>query len=188
MTSFWQKAQLYLGLVDEEELAGPDALDIDPTPATGVATSPPGVTATRTGGRRVEPPPGAFNTGRGGSTRPEGNVIVTTSGAATGAVRAVPPVDVQSEIIEAGDFADAKLLADRIRERMPVVLNLRGTEPDMVRRLVDFASGLTYALDGTMTKISEGTILVLPPRMSLGREEKRRLVDLGLYSLPDSGI
>jgi len=63
-----------------------------------------------------------------------------------------------------------------------VVLNLRATDPDMVRRLVDFASGLTYALDGTMRKTSEGVIMVLPPRVSLGREEKRRLADLGLYS------
>jgi cell division inhibitor SepF len=89
--------------------------------------------------------------------------------------------------VNALDFGDAKLLADRIRERTPVVLNLRETDPEMVRRLVDFASGLTYALDGTMSKISEGVILVLPPRMSLGREEKRRLQELGLYGLPDVG-
>jgi FtsZ-interacting cell division protein YlmF len=47
---------------------------------------------------------------------------------------------------------------------------------------VDFCTGLTYALDGSMRKIDEGVILVLPPRVSLGREEKRRLADLGLYA------
>ena len=94
-------------------------------------------------------------------------------------------MDAQSDVIEPEHFDDAKLLADRIRDRVPVVLNMRNTEPEMVRRLVDFCTGLTYSLDGSMRKIDEGVILVLPPRVSLGREEKRRLADLGLYSVGD---
>jgi cell division inhibitor SepF len=94
-------------------------------------------------------------------------------------------MEAQSDIVEPAHFDDAKLLADRIRDRVPVVLNMRNTEPDMVRRLVDFCTGLTYALDGSMRKIDEGVILVLPPRVSLGREEKRRLADLGLYAVGD---
>ena len=54
-----------------------------------------------------------------------------------------------------------------------------------MRRLVDFCTGLTYALDGSMRKIDEGVILVLPPRVSLGREEKRRLAEMGLYAVGD---
>jgi cell division inhibitor SepF len=94
-------------------------------------------------------------------------------------------MDAQSDVIEPVHFDDAKLLADRIRDRVPVVLNMRTTDPEMVRRLVDFCTGLTYALDGSMRKIDEGVILVLPPRVSLGREEKRRLADLGLYAIGD---
>jgi len=51
--------------------------------------------------------------------------------------------------------------------------------------LIDFASGLTYGLDGTMSKIAEGVILVLPHGVSLGRSETQRLVELGLYALDD---
>jgi cell division inhibitor SepF len=63
---------------------------------------------------------------------------------------------------------------------------MRDTDPDMVRRLIDFASGLTYGLDGTMSKIAEGVILVLPHGMSLGRSEMQRLSELGFYALDDA--
>ncbi len=173
MPSFWQKAQEYLGLVDEDDLEGYET-------QTDVATAE----TARPAGRRVEPPATArravVQEGRGY----EPTVVVQGSGAV---VRPVASIDAQCEIIQAFDFGDAKLVADRIRERTPVLLNLRDTDPDMVRRLVDFGSGLTYALDGTMSKVSEGVILILPPRMSLGREEKRRLAELGLYSLSDAG-
>lgn len=174
MSSLWQKALLYLGLVDEE------AIEQEPTTPveTAAVQSQVRTVANRSEGvvgRRVEPPAGRLPVSAVDRT-------LVTTGSPAGAVRQVKSADAQCDIVEAIDFSDAKLLADRIRERVPVVLNLRATDPDMVRRLVDFASGLTYALDGTMRKISEGVIMVLPPRVSLGREEKRRLADLGLYS------
>ncbi len=179
MSQLWQKALLYLGLVDEEAIEQDDSTPVETAPVQSevrtVANRGTGVV-----GRRVEPP-----AGRGPMSAADRTIV--SAGAATGAVRQVKSADAQCEIVEAAGFSDAKLLADRIRGRVPVVLNLRATDPDMVRRLVDFASGLTYALDGTMRKISEGVIMVLPPRVSLGREEKRRLADLGLYSTAEDG-
>lgn len=180
MASLWQKSMMYLGLVDEESLEetvpteprhASQTRRVEPTPAQ---TAPTGVR-----GRRVEPPSNAW---RGQEQAPEAR-----SGAASGAVRPVPSTDAQCEIIEVRSFDHAKLLADKIRERTAVLLNLRETESEMVRRLVDFATGLTYALDGSMRKVSDGVVLVLPPRVSLGREEKRRLSDLGMYDLDDNG-
>ena len=104
----------------------------------------------------------------------------------SGSVRPVRATEVQSDVVRVTDFGDAKVLADRIRERTPVVLDLRSTDPDMVRRIIDFASGLTYALDGTMAKTTDGVVLVLPPRVALGQEEQRRLEGQGLYELPES--
>lgn len=179
MSTLWHKALLYLGLVDEEAIEEESAVPVETAQVQSqvrtVADSSEGVV-----GRRVEPPSGrapAVGTDR----------TIVSTGAATGGVRQIKSADAHCEIVEAAGFSDAKLLADRIGERVPVVLNLRATDPDMVRRLVDFASGLTYALDGTMRKISEGVILVLPPRVSLGREEKQRLADLGLYSTAEDG-
>ena len=179
MSQLWQKALLYLGLVDEEAIESEQSAPVESAPVQSqvrtVAQRPEGVV-----GRRVEPP-----VGRGPMSASDRTFA--PAGAATGAVRQVKSADAQCDIVEATGFTDAKMLADRIRSRVPVVLNLRATDPDMVRRLIDFASGLTYALDGTMRKISEGVIMVLPPRISLGREEKRRLADLGLYSTVDDG-
>lgn len=175
MASLWQKALMYLGLVDE------DRVDTEPDQAAPPRTrnvvrqtaETPVPPPNRVAGRRVEPPPVA--------RRPQQTSVSRTPSA----VRPVPTMEAQSDVIEPEHFDDARVLADRIRDRVPVVLNMRNTDPDMVRRLVDFCTGLTYALDGSMRKIDEGVILVLPPRVSLGREEKRRLADLGLYALGD---
>jgi cell division inhibitor SepF len=84
-------------------------------------------------------------------------------------------------VIEARTLSDAQTLADHIRDGRSVVLDLRDTETAMVRRLVDFSSGLTYALDGRMVKIATGVILVTPQGETIGVEERRRLASLGLY-------
>jgi cell division inhibitor SepF len=91
------------------------------------------------------------------------------------------PLAPQCEIIEASTFTDAQALADHIRDGRPVVLDLRSTEPAMVRRLVDFATGLTYALDGRMAKTAQGVILVTPRGLTLEPAEQQRLAGLGLY-------
>ena len=88
-----------------------------------------------------------------------------------------------TETIEAGGLDDAKRIADLMRERIPVIIDLRGTDPAMVRRLVDFSSGLVYALDGSMRKVAEGVLLVSPPRVKILDRELRRLAELGLYDL-----
>lgn len=88
-----------------------------------------------------------------------------------------------TETIDVRGFDDAKRIADLLRERVPVIVNLRGTEPTLVRRLVDFSSGLVYALDGSIRKTSEGVLLVSPPRVKILDRELRRLSELGLYDL-----
>ena len=88
-----------------------------------------------------------------------------------------------TETIEARGFEDAKRIADMLRERIPVILDLRDTDPVLVRRLVDFSSGLVYALDGSMRKTAEGVLLVSPPRIKILEREISRLADLGLYDL-----
>ncbi len=176
MSSLWQKTLMYLGLVDEERLddeaenrASQPARPRSPQNRSAPATPP-------LTGRRVEPPIQPVRASKVSSSLGEEPAV------GSGSVRPLTPVEAQCDIVEVVDFGDAKVLADRIRDRVPVVMDLRGTDPDMVRRIVDFASGLTYALDGSMTKTADGVILVLPPRVGLGREEKRRLAARGLYN------
>ena len=88
-----------------------------------------------------------------------------------------------TETIEVDGFDDARRIADLLRERVPVIVNLKGTEESLVRRLVDFSSGLVYALDGSIRKVSERVLLVSPPRVKILDRELRRLSELGLYDL-----
>ena len=192
MSSMWQKTLLYLGLVDEDGTdEGTGAAPAQaPTPGPTTPTVPrpqaapspaPQPPPTQIGdqrtGRRVEPPPPTKR-----RTSPDaGTRVQSDSGVVVRRGDYTDPTASHAEIIAAHSFADAKRLADLVRERVPVIVNLRDTDPDMVRRLVDFSSGLIYALDGTMRKVAEGVILVSPPRVTLSADEERRLVDLGLF-------
>ena len=136
-----------------------------------------------TGGRRVEPPVAPRRrTSSEGALTDAGVILDTTD---YSAVRTVADHGVETHIITARTYADAQLLADHLRAGSPVVLDLRKVEPAMVRRLVDFASGLTYALGGSMRKIGQGVILVTPANVNVGRDERRRLQSLGYYQISE---
>ena len=202
MATLWNKTLFYLGLVDEDEQgaefadAGPGEvrpIDAPPTMADpiggsttvspqGSATAnvrPPGAIA----GRRVEPPSSQRRqTSPDRSHAEAGLYVYPNAGDATSEMPA-RRMEPESQIIVARNFSDAQALADAIRAGRAVVLDLRSTEPEMVRRIVDFASGLTYALDGKMSKTTQGVILVTPSGVVLGVAEQERLGRLGLFGL-----
>ncbi len=55
-------------------------------------------------------------------------------------------------------FDQAQEVADAFKNGTPVIMNLEGTERDVARRLIDFGSGICYALDGTMEKVATGGV------------------------------
>lgn len=59
-------------------------------------------------------------------------------------------------------FDAAQEVADKFKDGQPVIINLEATERDVARRLIDFASGLCYALNGTMEKVATGVYLLKP--------------------------
>lgn len=59
-------------------------------------------------------------------------------------------------------FDQAQEVADRFKEGQPVIMNLESTERDVSRRLIDFASGLCYGLNGSMEKVATGVYLLKP--------------------------
>lgn len=193
MASLWQKTLYYLGLVDEAEVdLDDDAQPVDPvTEAPVEAPQPQAEPQVRTvtagdgqaiPGERVEPPSGSRRRVARDPELAEAGVYV---GADPSSGRTAS--NVETEVIVASTFSDAQLVADLLQDRVPVVLDLRSTEPEMVRRLVDFASGLTYALDGTMRKVAQGVILVSPAHVTVSRDERRRLAQMGLYEAADVG-
>lgn len=134
-------------------------------------------------GRRVEPPMTARRRPVADRALSEAGVVVTPADRPL--VRTLSDADLECEVIVARSYTDAQILADHIRANIPVVLDLRKVEPAMVRRLVDFASGLTYALGGSMRKIGQGVVLVNPANVNISRDEKRRLKELGYYQAPE---
>lgn len=130
-------------------------------------------------GRRVEPPTTARRRPMADRALTDAGVVVQPS--ERPAVRTISSSDLESQVIVARSYNDAQVLADHIRASVPVVLDLRKVEPAMVRRLVDFSSGLTYALGGSMRKIGQGVVLVTPANVNISRDERRRLTDLGYY-------
>ena len=59
-------------------------------------------------------------------------------------------------------FNHAQEIADNFKAGYPVIINLEGVEADINRRIIDFASGLCYALDGSMEKVGSGVFLLKP--------------------------
>lgn len=67
-------------------------------------------------------------------------------------------------------FDSAQEIADKFKDGQPVIMNLEATDREVSRRLIDFASGLCYGLNGSMEKVATGVYLLkpVPPRGSLG--------------------
>ena len=199
MASMWNKTLFYLGLVDEDDQGSStiessvgEVTQITPIPDSsrglvqastpdGLATSAVAKPGSGVAGRRVEPPASSRQRVSDDRVYAEAGVYIHP-GASTGtpAGRTTIRSEPESHIIVARNFSDAQTLADAIRGGRSVVLDLRNTEPEMVRRIVDFASGLTYALDGKMAKTAQGVIVVTPAGVSLGVAEHDRLATLGL--------
>jgi cell division inhibitor SepF len=84
-------------------------------------------------------------------------------------------------VVEPIGFNDAQELGDRLKENQAVVLNLRGLERELQRRLIDFSSGLAYAVGGTMRKVDDQVFLLTPTAVEVSEEDKERLQARGLY-------
>jgi cell division inhibitor SepF len=79
-------------------------------------------------------------------------------------------------------FNDAQQVADKFRDGIPVILNLQGIDTPLVMRLIDFASGLTYALDGGMQRIADKVFMLTPRNVELSAEERARLIEKGFFN------
>lgn len=79
-------------------------------------------------------------------------------------------------------FNEAQQIADKFKNNVPVILNLQETDTDMAKRLIDFASGLTYALDGGMQRIADKTFLLTPRNVHFSAEERARLMERGFFN------
>ena len=95
-------------------------------------------------------------------------------------VAAVPsPASVRVHLVIPRSFNDAQQIADKFKESIPVILNLQSSDQDLSKRLIDFASGLTYALDGGMQRVADKVFLLTPRNVEVSAEERARLLERG---------
>ena len=90
--------------------------------------------------------------------------------------------DVRVHLVIPKSFNDAQDVADKFKESIPVIINLQGAEADLSKRLIDFASGLTYALDGGMQRIADKVFLLSPRNVEVSAEERARLIEKGFFN------
>ena len=202
MASIWRKTMVYLGLVDDEEYeeyepydepqpqpqaqtapmrraarSAPEPLDTyDPEPS-GVRTIPRDEAVTieprSMEPRTVEPRAMGSSLGAGSavSVQPRPSVVRPFTQPQAAKVHVVVPVG----------FNDAQEIGDKLKANQPVIVNLQGIDRDLSRRLIDFSSGLTYGLGGSMDRVAEQVFLLTPSNVEVSPEEKRRLQERGLY-------
>lgn len=80
-------------------------------------------------------------------------------------------------LAEPKDFGEAQSVAEHLKSRRQVILNLESTERDTAQRILDFVSGACYALDGRVQKVSPGVILFVPHNVDISNELKTDLGD-----------
>lgn len=94
-------------------------------------------------------------------------------------VQAVPQVKMQ--IVEPRSFAEAQAIADKFKQGVPVIMNLTMTDTELAKRLLDFASGLTYGLNGGLQKVSEKVLMLTPANVDVSDAQRAALRDRGLF-------
>ena len=90
--------------------------------------------------------------------------------------------DVRVHLVIPKSFNDAQQVADKFKQAIPVVLNLQGTDTELAKRLIDFASGLTYALDGGMQRIASKVFMLTPRNVQISAEERAELIEKGFFN------
>jgi len=152
MAGVWKKTMNYLGLVEDDEEFVEELPEAEPAPV-----------------RRMRP-----QAVREVPADTEGVVrtIASPRPAATGAIHKSEPKR----------FNEAREVADRFKEGTAVIMNLQSTEDSIARRLVDFASGLVYGLDGKIELVANRVYLLTPADVEVSAEERERLAGGGFYN------
>lgn len=76
-------------------------------------------------------------------------------------------------ILEPGTFAEAREIAEALKVKKCIILNMRRTDKELSRRIVDFLSGISYALDGYTQKVADQIYLFTPSHIEIFVPEKQ---------------
>ena len=104
------------------------------------------------------------------------------SGGSRRPLEAVAAASVKVHLVVPRSFNDAQSIADKFKDSVPVIVNLQSADAELSKRLIDFSSGLTYALGGSMQRVADKVFLLTPRNVEVSAEERARLIDHGFYN------
>lgn len=73
----------------------------------------------------------------------------------------------QIVLLEPSSFGEAREVAEALKQKKPIIVNVRKTDKELARRIVDFLSGIAYAIDGHMTKIADSIYIFAPATVDI---------------------
>jgi len=85
-------------------------------------------------------------------------------------------------VAEPKEFEEIQVIADNFKEDIPIIINLQKVDQDLAKRVIDFCSGLTYALEGNIKEVADKVFLITPYNVEVSSEEKELLQEEGLYN------
>src|SRR3954463_231961 len=178
----WHRALVYFGLAEDHEY-GPEYDDYEPE------TGSEEVFDSRR--ERDAAPVRRLPTSRRARRDEIDDIFADDEPIAASRTRTLRPVDnggggggsdIQVHLVIPRNFNDAQQVADQFKRSVPVILNLQTADHELSKRMIDFCSGLTYALDGGMQRIAEKMFLLTPRNVDVSAEEKARLIDKGFFN------
>ena len=181
----WNRTLVYFGIAEEEDDWDEDGYLTEEELGRTYSERPNVRRLTPRGGKQQDfddwTDPDPEEPARTALLRPRGNNRRSAPyDAAAAPMRAVPSVQVH--LVVPRSFNDAQQIADKFKDSIPVILNLQGADQELSKRLIDFTSGLTYALDGGMQRVADKVFLLTPRNVQVSAEERARLLERGFFN------
>jgi cell division inhibitor SepF len=154
MAGVWKKVGTYLGLVEDEDLEEYE----EPIEATGTGTMHPSAAPVRSA-----------------NVLAERDAVVRTMPSRAKTLATIHRAEPKR-------FNDVRDIGDRFKQGVAVIMNLQGTEDYVARRLVDFASGLVFGLEGSIEMVASRVYLMTPANLEVSAEDRERLVEGSFFN------
>jgi cell division inhibitor SepF len=176
----WRKAMVALGLQDDEddaEFMGFDSDYGDDVQANSYAqpqSRPAPVRSVREQPTMPTRPSNPAARSHAATEAPTVRTVAASEPARPSSIRTMPmtaPASSSVHVCEPKSFNDAQEIGERLKLSRPVIMNLSGLPRELQRRLIDFASGLAFALDGSMSRVDEHVFLLSPSNQEVSLNE-----------------
>ena len=189
----WKRTLHFLGLVEDYEDEYAEVGVGDPM-GPPMAAEPPAAPRPEPSNVRRIPTAGSMDETMGAPKGPASSPApVAPSGTVNvlGAPKADPPAPARPagprvvdrvHVTSPTAFNDVEEVGERFRDGTPVLMNLQGASEPVAKRLLDFASGLIYGLDGAISRTGDRIFLLTPADITVADGEMDRLRDRGLVS------